>query len=75
MGNSRLKKDELLKLVNFYENQLNVLNLMLSDMSDINIDIVQNWLDETINSAPKNTKNINSFDKEYYTQLDLRDFC
>lgn len=75
VGNSRLKKEELLNLVYFYENQLDILDLMLNDMNNVNIGAVQIWLDDTINSAPKFTKSINSFDEKNYTQLDLRNFC
>ena len=77
MGNSRLKKEQLLKLVNFYQNQLDLLDLILNDTNNIdNVNnIVQKWLDDTTNCVPKFINTANSFDKERYTQLDLRDYC
>ena len=75
MGNSELKKEQLLNLVNFYQSQLDVLDLMLNDMSNIDMSIVQKWLDDTTKYTPKFTKNCNSFDEQHYTQLDLRDYC
>ena len=75
MGNSELKKEQLLNLVNFYQSQLDVLDLMLNDMSNIDMSIVQKWLDDTTKYTPKFTKSYNSFDEQHYTQLDLRDYC
>ncbi len=75
MGNPKLKKDDLLKLVEHYEYRLQLLDLMVSDMSNITIDSIHEWLNETTEIAKNINIKPNSFDEERYTQLDLRDFC
>ena len=75
MGNPKLKKDDLLKLDEHYEYRLQLLDLMVSDMSNITIDSIHEWLNETTEIAKNINIKPNSFDEEHYTQLDLRDFC
>lgn len=75
MGNSKLRKNNLLKLVEHYEYRLQLLDLMISDMSNVSINSIHEWLDETMEITKNINTKPNSFDEEHYTQLDLRDFC
>ena len=75
LGSSKLKKEQLFNLVNFYEAQLQLLDLIINDMSNVTLDTIQEWLEDTYNRAQEVNKTTNSFDEEHYTQLDLREFC
>jgi len=75
LGSSKLKKEQLFNLVNFYETQLQLLDLIINDMSNVTLSTIQEWLEDTYNKAQEVNKTTNSFDEEHYTQLDLREFC
>lgn len=72
MGNTRLKKQILIDLVNYYEEIFDLLDLMINDMSDVSI-----WdINEVIKNIPQQTYNIKNnlltkYDKQHYKQLRL----
>lgn len=72
MGNTKLKKQILIDLVNYYEEIFDLLDLMINDMSDISIEDIN----EVIKNIPQQTYNIKNnlltkYDKQHYTQLRL----
>lgn len=72
MGNTKLKKQILIDLVNYYEEIFDLLDLMINDMSDVSI-----WdINEVIKNIPQQTYNIKNnlltkYDKQHYKQLRL----
>lgn len=70
---NKISKKHLIQMVNFYEKQLQILDLMLSDMSNITLDIVNTWLDDTTNVAEFKYKkfNENKNDKDKYKQINM----
>lgn len=74
LGNNKLNKDKLIKLTNLYEQQLELLELLLSDMNNVTINTIQSWLDDTLNQSKEiKTPNKNTFDEEHYKYLSLFD--
>lgn len=74
LGNNKLNKDKLIKLTNLYEQQLQLLELLLSDMNNVTINTIQSWLDDTLNQSKEiKTSNKNTFDEEHYKYLSLFD--
>lgn len=72
MGNTKLKKQILIDLVNYYEEIFDLLDLMINDMSDISIEDIN----EVIKNIPQQTYNIKNnlltkYDKQHYKQLRL----
>lgn len=70
---NKISKKQLIQIVDFYEKQLQILDLMLSDMSNITLETVNTWLDDTTNTAEvfyKKTK-VNNFDEQYYKQVEM----
>ena len=74
LGNNKLNKDKLIKLTNLYEQQLQLLELLLSDINNVTIDTIQSWLDDTLNQSKEiKILNKNTFDEEHYKYLNLFD--
>lgn len=77
MDYKKLKKQDLIQLLEMYSNQMTILDIMLNDMSNVNIEDVQKWLDSVqnylINFEHKQINENNAYDKEHYTQITIQE--
>lgn len=55
--------------------QLDILDILLSDINDIKVSDIQQWLDETRLKVNKpklvKTSSLTAWDRQYYTELSL----
>lgn len=71
---SKLNKKQLIQTIQFYETQLQILDIMLSDMSQITLETVNNWLDDTTRTAESSYKEFDKpKNKNTYIQLKIGD--
>ena len=73
----KLKKQDLVQLLEMYSNQMTILDIMLNDMSDVNISDIQKWLDSIqdylANFKHKQINENNNYDKNHYIQITLQE--
>ena len=73
----KLKKQDLVQLLEMYSNQMTILDIMLNDMSDVNISDVQKWLDSIqdylMNFKHKQINKNNNYDKNHYKQVTIQE--
>lgn len=77
MDYKKLKKQDLVQLLEMYSNQMTILDIMLNDMSGINIADIQDWLDSIqnylVNFENKQINENNTYDKEHYKQITIQE--
>lgn len=73
MGNRRLTKNQLIKKIEFYEDRIQLLDIMLNDMSDIKLSDIQDWLDTVQSYRIDSIGNsyMTVYDKAHYKELKL----
>ena len=73
----KIKKQDLIQLLEMYSNQMTILDIMLNDMSGVNINDIQKWLDSVqnylINFEHKQINENNAYDKEHYKQTTIQE--
>ena len=73
----KLKKQDLVQLLEMYSNQMTILDIMLNDMSGVTINHVQEWLDSIQTYLEKfEHKQINknnNYDENHYKQITLQE--
>lgn len=72
MGNTRLKKQTLVKLVNYYEELYDLIDLMINEINGTSI----NDIDEVLKNVPQKVYEIkynllSKYEDTYYEQLNL----
>lgn len=77
MDYKKIKKQDLIQLLEMYSNQMTILDIMLNDMSGVNISDIQEWLDNIQNYLEKfkykqTTKNDDN-NKEYGRQTTIQE--
>lgn len=77
MNYEKIKKKDLIQLLEMYSNQMTILDIMLNDMSGINIADIQDWLDSIqnylVNFENKQINENNTYDKEHYKQITIQE--
>lgn len=77
MNYEKIKKKDLIQLLEMYSNQMTILDIMLNDMSGINIADIQEWLDSIqnylVNFEHKQINENNAYDKEHYKQITIQE--
>lgn len=77
MNYKKIKKKDLIQLLEMYSNQMTILDIMLNDMSGINIADIQDWLDSIqnylVNFENKQINENNTYDKEHYKQITIQE--
>ena len=77
MNYKKIKKKDLIQLLEMYSNQMTILDIMLNDMSGINIADIQEWLDSIqnylVNFEHKQINENNAYDKEHYKQITIQE--
>ena len=72
----KIKKQDLIQLLEMYSNQMTILDIMLN-MSDINISDIQKWLgsiqDYLANFKHKQINENNNYDESHYIQITLQE--
>lgn len=73
----KLKKQDLVQLLEMYSNQMTILDIMLNDMSDVNISDIQKWLDSIQdyleNFKHKQINENNNYDENHYKQVTIQE--
>lgn len=77
MDYKKIKKQDLIQLLEMYSNQMTILDIMLNDMSGVNIRDIQEWLDgiQTYLEVFKRkqiNKN-NNYDENHYKQVTIQE--
>lgn len=72
MGNTRLKKQTLIKLVDYYEELYDLIDLMINEINGTSI----NDIDEVLKNVPQKVYEIkynllSKYEDTYYEQLNL----
>lgn len=77
MDYKKLKKQDLIQLLEMYSNQMTILDIMLNDMSDVNISDIQKWLDSIQdyleNFKHKQINKNNNYDENHYKQVTIQE--
>lgn len=77
MNYKKIKKKDLIQLLEMYSNQMTILDIMLNDMSGVNIADIQDWLDSIqnyfVNFEHKQINENNAYDKEHYKQITIQE--
>ena len=77
MDYKKLKKQDLVQLLEMYSNQMTILDIMLNDMSGVNISDIQEWLDSIQDYLAKfKHKQINknnNYDENHYKQTTIQE--
>ena len=77
MDYKKLKKQDLVQLLEMYSNQMTILDIMLNDMSDVNISDIQKWLDSIQdyleNFKHKQINENNNYDENHYKQVTIQE--
>lgn len=77
MNYEKIKKKDLIQLLEMYSNQMTILDIMLNDMSGVNIADIQDWLDSIqnyfVNFEHKQINENNAYDKEHYKQITIQE--
>ena len=73
----KIKKQDLIQLLEMYSNQMTILDIMLNDISDVNISDIQKWLDGIqdylANFKHKQINENNNYDKNHYIQITVQE--
>ena len=77
MDYKKLKKQDLVQLLEMYSNQMTILDIMLNDMSGVNISDIQEWLDSIQayleNFKHKQINKNNNYDEDHYKQVTIQE--
>lgn len=77
MDYKKLKKQDLVQLLEMYSNQMTILDIMLNDISNINIGDIQEWLDSIqdylMNFKHKQINKNNNYDENNYKQITIQE--
>lgn len=77
MDYKKIKKQDLIQLLEMYSNQMTILDIMLNDISDVNIEDVQKWLDNIqdylANFKHKQINENNNYDESHYMQITIQE--
>ena len=77
MDYKKIKKQDLIKLLEMYSNQMTILDIMLNDISDVSISDIQEWLDNIQNYLEKfkykQTAKNDDNNKEYGRQITIQE--
>ena len=77
MDYKKLKKQDLVQLLEMYSNQMTILDVMLNDMSGVNISDIQGWLDSIQDYlekfAHKQINKNNNYDEDHYKQVTMQE--
>ena len=77
MDYKKLKKQDLVQLLEMYSNQMTILDIMLNDMSGANISDIQEWLDSIqdylMNFKHKQMNKNNDYDENHYKQVTIQE--
>ena len=77
MDYKKLKKQDLVQLLEMYSNQMTILDIMLNDMSGVNIGDIQKWLDSIqdylMNFKHKQINKNNNYDENHYKQVTIQE--
>lgn len=77
MDYKKLKKQDLVQLLEMYSNQMTILDVMLNDMSGVNISDIQGWLDSIqdylMNFKHKQINKNNNYDENHYKQVTIQE--
>ena len=77
MDYKKLKKQDLVQLLEMYSNQMTILDIMLNDMSDVNISDIQKCLDSMQdyleNFKHKQINENNNYDENHYKQTTIQE--
>ena len=77
MDYKKLKKQDLVQLLEMYSNQMTILDIMLNDMSGVNIEDVQKWLDSIQDYLEvfkhKQINKNNNYDENNYKQITIQE--
>lgn len=73
----KLKKQDLVQLLEMYSNQMTILDIMLNDISNVNIGDIQEWLDSIqdylMNFKHKQINKNNNYDENNYKQITIQE--
>ena len=77
MDYKKIKKQDLIQLLEMYSNQMTILDIMLNDMSGVNIRDIQEWLDSIqtyleVFKRKQINKN-NNYDENHYKQVTIQE--
>lgn len=77
MDYKKLKKQDLVQLLEMYSNQMTILDIMLNDISNANIGDIQEWLDSIqdylMNFKHKQINKNNNYDENNYKQITIQE--
>lgn len=77
MDYKKLKKQDLVQLLEMYSNQMTILDIMLNDISGVNISDIQEWLDSIqdylMNFKHKQINENNNYDENHYKQITIQE--
>ena len=77
MNYKNLKKQDLVQLLEMYSNQITILDIMLNDMSGVNISDIQEWLDSIQayleKFKHKQINKNNNYDEDHYKQVTIQE--
>lgn len=77
MDYKKIKKQDLIQLLEMYSSQMTILDIMLNDISDVNIEDVQKWLDNIqdylANFKHKQINENNNYDESHYMQITIQE--
>lgn len=77
MDYKKLKKQDLVQLLEMYSNQMTILDIMLNDISNVNIGDIQEWLDSIqdylMNFKHKQINKNNNYDENNYKQITIQE--
>ena len=77
MDYKKFKKQDLVQLLEMYSNQMTILDIMLNDMSGVNISDIQEWLDSIqdylMNFKHKQMNKNNNYDENHYKQVTIQE--
>lgn len=77
MDYKKIKKQDLIQLLEMYSNQMTILDIMLNDISDVNITDIQKWLDNIqdylANFKHKQINENNNYDENHYKQITIQE--
>lgn len=73
----KIKKQDLIQLLEMYSNQMTILDIMLNDMSGVNISDIQEWLDSIQTYLEvfkhKQINKNNNYDENHYKQVTIQE--
>jgi len=73
----KIKKQDLIQLLEMYSNKMTILDIMLNDISDVNISDIQKWLDGIQDYLAifkhKQINENNNYDENHYKQVTIQE--